>query len=92
MAAAPVWAKTPAKAPPPAEESAAAAAKLVVAPVPKWVAPVAGDATVALPRAALHYAVRDFQTKADAGGVERFVHVVRVLDEMAALEIGRAHV
>ena len=62
--------------------------KLQVAPTPKWVAPVAPASKEKVPAAALHYAVRDFQTKADAGGVERFVHVVRVLDEMAALDSG----
>lgn len=86
MAAAPAWAKSSAKAL--AEAPGASAVKLVVAPVPKWVAPVASDNATALPRAALHYAVRDFQTKADASGVERFVHVVRVLDEVGGLESG----
>lgn len=65
-----------------------AALKLQVAPTPKWVAPVAPASKEEVPAAALHYAVRDFQTKVDANEVERYAHVVRVLNQVAGLENG----
>ncbi len=79
-----------AKGAPAASQAADAApvVKFLTDSVPKWVAPVSPAPTASVPHAAAHYALRDFQTKVGRDGVERFVHIVRVLNESAGLDSG----